>query len=93
MRATILIVGDYPALSTTRAGLLREWQTVTTGTTGASEMLRARAYDLLLFCQTVPETTVIELAAQALELNPGFKSLDYFECRPGTAIRFGYACC
>jgi CheY-like chemotaxis protein len=75
MRATILIVGDYPALSTTRAGLLREWQTVTTGTTGASEMLRARAYDLLLFCQTVPETTVRELAAQALELNPGLKVL------------------
>jgi hypothetical protein len=66
MRATILIVGDYPALSTTRAELLREWQTVTTGTTGGSEMLRAR---------TVPETTVRELAAQALELNPDLKVL------------------
>jgi DNA-binding NtrC family response regulator len=79
MRATILIVGDYPGLSTTRAELLREWQTVTTGTSGASEVLRARACDLLLFCQTVPETTVRELAAQAIELNPRLKVLTISE--------------
>jgi DNA-binding NtrC family response regulator len=79
MRATILIVGDYPGLSTTRAELLREWQTVTTGTSGASEVLRARARDLLLFCQTVPETTVRELAAQAIELNPRLKVLTISE--------------
>jgi hypothetical protein len=75
MRAAILIVGDYPALLITRAELLREWQPVTSGTGEASDVLRARAYDLLLFCQTVRESTVKELAAQAIELNPGTKVL------------------
>jgi len=75
MRATILIVGDYPALAMTRAELLREWQILTTGTRGASDVIRARAYDMLLFCQTVHESNAIELAAQAIELNPGIKVL------------------
>jgi hypothetical protein len=48
---------------------------VITATSGASEVLRARAYDLLLFCQTVPESTARELAAQGTELNPGITIL------------------
>lgn len=75
MRATILIVGDYPALAMTRAELLREWQIVTTGTKGASDIIRACPYDMLLFCQTVSESIAEELAAQATELNPGTKVL------------------
>jgi DNA-binding NtrC family response regulator len=75
MRATILIVGDYPALAMTRAELLREWQIETTGTKGASDIIRARAYDMLLFCQTVSESVAEELAAQVTELNPGTKIL------------------
>jgi hypothetical protein len=75
MKAKILIVGDYPALAMTRAELLRDWQIVTTGTKGASDVIRVREYDMLLFCQTVSESTARELAAQAIELNPGTKVL------------------
>jgi hypothetical protein len=75
VRDAILIVGEDEMLSYTRAELLREWEPATTGPIDAPEAIRARPYDLLIFCQTVREATAKKLIAQANELNPGVKVL------------------
>jgi hypothetical protein len=75
MKARILIVGEDEMLSYTRAELLREWGVVTTDSVGALAAMRVRRYDLLIFCQTMPDSTARTMIAEANELYPGIKSL------------------
>jgi hypothetical protein len=66
-RASILIVGEDDLLSYTRAQILGDWETATTVSSGAHRAILARTYDLLIFCQTVEDTTAEVIAAQAAE--------------------------
>jgi hypothetical protein len=86
VQAAILLIGEYPALLTTRAQLLREWQTSTTDSTAAAQALRERRYDLLIFCQSIRGSTVQILIAHAKTLYPDIMvlALSYAgEQRPG----------
>ncbi len=75
MQAAILLVGEYQPLLNTRAQLLSDWEVVTIEARGALEALTERPYDLLIFCQSVPDSTVGELIAQATKLHPYIKVL------------------
>ena len=76
MKARILLVGDDLTLSSTRAGVLKEWQTASTTSRNAPEaVVTAQAYDLLILCQTVPEETARRLVALTCELRPQPKVL------------------
>jgi hypothetical protein len=90
VEAAILLIGDYPALLGTRAQLLGEFQTSATDSAGAAEALRKRRYDLLIVCQSVPESTAEFLIAHAKTLYPDIivMTLSYAgEERPlGTAV-------
>jgi hypothetical protein len=46
----ILIVGDDPILLETRAHPLQDWQVSTTTSKGSVEAIRAKFYDLIIFC-------------------------------------------
>ena len=70
MKALILIIGDDPALMRTRAELLRDWQITTVNSREAAEALRLQPYDLVILSQTVQETQVRSLIAQAQQLRP-----------------------
>ena len=86
-RASILIVGEDQMLSYTRAQILRDWETAITPTAGAPQALRSRPYNLLILCQTVPDSTAREIVAQANQLYPGLKVLAITE--EGWERRFG----
>jgi DNA-binding NtrC family response regulator len=64
MKKWTLIVGDNPVLLQTRTELLQEWQIVTASSRDAGEAIQARAYDSLIFSQTVLEETVSGLTSQ-----------------------------
>jgi hypothetical protein len=86
VEAAILLIGEYPALLSTRVQLLKEWQTSTTDSEAAAEALRERRYDLLIFCQSIRGSTVQILIAQARTLYPDIMvlALSYAgEQRPG----------
>lgn len=70
MKASILIVGDDPVLLHTRAELLRDFQIVTASSWEASDAIRERTYDLLIFSQTVQEKVARALIEQARQLHP-----------------------
>jgi hypothetical protein len=53
VEAAILLIGEYPALLSTRVHLLKEWQTSTTDSEAAAQALRKRRYDRLIFCQSI----------------------------------------
>lgn len=65
MKKWTLIVGNNPILLQTRAELIQEWQIVTASSRDAGEAITARAYDLLIFSQTVLEEAVNGLTSQA----------------------------
>jgi DNA-binding response OmpR family regulator len=73
--AGILIVGDDEMLLETRARLLRDWQVSVTTSRLAAESIESIAYDLIIFCQTVPDQAAQMLINQARELNPTVKTL------------------
>ena len=75
MRAAILLVGEYQPLLNTRALLLDDWDVVAVDPRGAPGALRERSYDLLIFCQSVPDSTAEKLLAQATKLHPGIEVL------------------
>ena len=75
MKAAILIVGDDLALLETRAALLKAWHVSTVTPEHAIEAIRSTAYDLMIFCQTVPDATAQTLIEQAYEINPGIAIL------------------
>jgi DNA-binding response OmpR family regulator len=75
VKAWILIVGDDPVLLHTRAELLRDWHITTASSRDAGEAVRARKYDLLIFSQTVQETSARSLITQARELHPNTRIL------------------
>jgi CheY-like chemotaxis protein len=75
VKASILIVGDDPVLTHTRAELLRDWQIVTASSWDAKEAILARTYDLLIFSQTAHEKVVRGLIDQARQLHPGSRML------------------
>jgi DNA-binding response OmpR family regulator len=75
MTAAILIVGDDPALLETRADLLKAWQVSTSTSQYAVEEIRSRAYDLIIFCQTIPDEAARALIHQARDQNPTVKTL------------------
>jgi hypothetical protein len=86
VQAAILLIGEYPALLSTRVQLLKEWQTSTTDSEAAAKALRERRYDLLIFCQSIRGSTVQILIAQARKLYPDIMVLALFyagEQRPG----------
>jgi hypothetical protein len=75
VEAQILIVGDDPTLLLTRASLLKDWQTTSVITREAEAAIRAQAYDLLIFCRTVPDRTAEKLISLANQLHPPATSL------------------
>ncbi len=75
MKPAILLVGEYPLLLETRAGLLKEWDVITTNAAGAPAAIGKRAYDLMIFCHSVPDSVAEELTAQATEFYPDVKVL------------------
>ncbi len=75
MKAAILLVGEYSPLLETRALLLSDWEVVAVDARGASMALRERLYDLLIFCQSVPDSAARKLLAQATEFHPDIKVL------------------
>jgi DNA-binding NtrC family response regulator len=70
MKEWILIIEDRPVLLQTRNELLQDWQIVTASSRDAGEAIQARAYDLLIFSQTVREATANSLISRARALNP-----------------------
>jgi DNA-binding NtrC family response regulator len=70
MKEWILIVGDRPVLLQTRTELLQNWQIVTASSRNAGDAIQARAYDLLIFSQTVLEDTANSLISRARAVNP-----------------------
>jgi CheY-like chemotaxis protein len=66
----ILIIEDRPVLLQTRTELLQNWQIVTASSRDAGEAIQARAYDLLIFSQTVLEETANRLISRARAVNP-----------------------
>lgn len=75
MKPAILLVGEYPLLLETRSELLREWDVTTTQAAGAPEAISKRAYDLMIFCQSVPDSVAEDLTAQATRFHPDIKVL------------------
>ena len=75
MTAAILIVGDDPVLLETRFASLKAWQVSTTTSQHAVEEFRSKFYDLIIFCQTIPEETSRTLIDQAHKLDPTVKTL------------------
>jgi DNA-binding NtrC family response regulator len=75
MTAAILIVGDDPVLLETRTDSLKAWQVSTTTSEQAVEEFRSKFYDLIIFCQTIPEETSRTLIDQAHKLDPTVKTL------------------
>ncbi len=75
MRAAILLVGEYQPLLDTRAQLLSSWEVVTAYPRDAPEALRERLFDLLILCQSVPDSTAGTLIALATKLHPDIKVL------------------
>jgi DNA-binding NtrC family response regulator len=73
MKEWILIIEDRPVLLRTRTELLQDWQIVTASSRDAGEAIQARAYDLLIFSQTVLEETANSLISRARALNPHVK--------------------
>jgi hypothetical protein len=70
-----LIVGEDQVLSQTRALLLHDWEVSTTHPIHAPEVIRAHAYDLLIFCQSVQDSRAEQLLAEAVYLYPLTKCL------------------
>jgi DNA-binding NtrC family response regulator len=70
MKEWILVVGDRPVLLQTRTELLQNWQIVTASSRNAGDAIQARAYDLLIFSQTVLEDTANSLISRARAVNP-----------------------
>jgi hypothetical protein len=63
-------------LSCTRAQILKDcWETVTAREADAQVALHARAYDLLVFSQTVPDAAVEEIMASAVKLHKDVRFL------------------
>jgi DNA-binding NtrC family response regulator len=75
MTAEILIVGDDPVLLETRTNSLKAWQVSTTSPEQAVEEFRSKFYDLIIFCQTIPEETSRTLIDQVHKLDPTVKTL------------------
>jgi DNA-binding NtrC family response regulator len=75
MVAAILIVGDDAVLLQTRADLLREWHVITSTSRQAFQAIHAAAYDLLIICQTVSDTTAGQLIDKARGINSNAQAL------------------
>ena len=78
MRAAILLVGEYQPLLDTRAQLLSSWEVVTAYPRDAPEALRERLYDLMILCQSVPDSTagtLIALATSSIQTSKSWPSL------------------
>jgi hypothetical protein len=63
VNATILFVGEERFLSKTRAQILRGLKTVIADSTDAPQEIHARAYDLVSFCHTIPDSVAKEIMA------------------------------
>jgi DNA-binding response OmpR family regulator len=75
MVAAILIVRDDPMLLQTRADLLGEWQVSTATSNQAFQAVHSAAYDLLIVCQTISDSTAGQLIDEARKLNPNVLAL------------------
>jgi len=73
--AAILIVGDDAVLLETRARLLRDWPVLVTTSKHAAKAIGSNTYDLMIFCQTIPDDTAQTLIESARKLNPTVKTL------------------
>jgi CheY-like chemotaxis protein len=86
MTAAILIVGDDPILLETRTDSLKAWRVSTTTSQHAVEAFRSKFYDLIIFCQTIPEETSRALIDQAHKLDPTVKTLAIRVSGPGRDV-------
>jgi hypothetical protein len=68
-------VGEDHFLSYTRAQILRDWEPVITDSTDAPLSIHTRAYDLVIFCHTVPDSVAKEIMACARKQYPDVKFL------------------
>jgi hypothetical protein len=75
VKERIFVVGDDPVLNKTRVCMLKDWQTTAANTAEAKEAIKAHAFDLLIFGQTVPDETAKNLIALANKLHPPATSL------------------
>jgi hypothetical protein len=75
VKERIFVVGDDPVLNKTRICMLKDWQTTAANTAEAKEAIKAHAFDLLIFGQTVPDETAKNLIALANKLHPPATSL------------------
>ena len=56
MRASVLLVSNDPMLATTRAMLLDQFEVVTASLANAQREILSEPPDLLILCQTIPDT-------------------------------------
>lgn len=56
MRARVLLVSNDPMLATTRAMLLNQFEVVTASLANAQSEILSEPPDLLILCQTIPDT-------------------------------------
>jgi hypothetical protein len=70
MKERICIVGDDPVLLETRSCLLEGWEITTSTSREAEEVIKTRAYDLLIFGHTVADDTAKRLIGIANEMYP-----------------------
>ena len=87
MRFWVLLVSADEGLSRSRLLILQKWNPLVALPEVASATLEARAYDLLILCQTVAEETAVMLAEKMTALNPASKVMVI--SRQGQLRRFG----
>jgi DNA-binding NtrC family response regulator len=76
VKERIFLVGDDdPVLIKTRVCMLKDWQTTTANTREAEAGIKAKAFDLLIIGQTVPDEAAKNLIALANKLHPPATSL------------------
>jgi DNA-binding response OmpR family regulator len=65
MKERILLVGEDPGLIATRALLLSDWETEKCNAFQAMDRIERKTFDLLIICQSVPDTNAKLLISAA----------------------------
>jgi DNA-binding NtrC family response regulator len=69
-KARILLVGDYPLLLETRALILSDWETASTGSAEALSTIHSGAFDVIVVGQTISTGLALEIVSAAKALDP-----------------------
>ena len=87
MQFSVLLVSRDEGLSRSRVLMLRQWKPMVALSDLASAAIEAKAYDLLILCQTVDDKTAAMLAEKMTAFNPASKVMVI--SRQGQLRRFG----